>query len=49
MASVSGLIITSHLSSAQPTAGASYEMDAIAAVVLGEPLYQEVKVAYWGP
>lgn len=35
MASVSGLIITSRLSSAQPTAGASYEMDAIAAVVLG--------------
>lgn len=35
MASVSGLIITSRLSSAQPTAGTSYEMDAIAAVVLG--------------
>ena len=35
MASISGLIITSLLSSAQPTAGASYEMDAIAAVVLG--------------
>lgn len=35
MASISGLIITSRLSSAQPTAGASYEMDAIVAVVLG--------------
>ncbi len=35
MASISGLIITSRLSSAQPTAGSSYEMDAIAAVVLG--------------
>ena len=35
MASISGLIITSRLSSAQPTAGASYEMDAIAAVVRG--------------
>ena len=35
MASISGMIITSRLSSAQPTAGASYEMDAIAAVVLG--------------
>ncbi len=35
MTSISGLIITSRLSSAQPTAGASYEMDAIAAVVLG--------------
>ena len=35
MASISGLIITSRLSSAQPTAGTSYAMDAIAAVVLG--------------
>lgn len=35
MASISGLIITSRLNSAQPTAGQSYEMDAIAAVVLG--------------
>jgi ribose transport system permease protein len=35
MAAISGLIVTSRLSSAQPTAGASYEMDAIAAVVLG--------------
>ena len=35
MASISGFIITSRLSCAQPTAGASYEMDAIAAVVLG--------------
>ncbi|MGT2832563.1 ABC transporter permease subunit [Streptococcus halotolerans] len=35
MAALSGLIITSRLSSAQPTAGSSYEMDAIAAVVLG--------------
>lgn len=35
MAAMSGLIITSRLNSAQPTAGASYEMDAIAAVVLG--------------
>lgn len=38
MASISGLIITSRLSSAQPTAGTSYEMDAIAAVVLGGDL-----------
>jgi ribose transport system permease protein len=30
-----GLIVISRLSSAQPTAGVSYEMDAIAAVVLG--------------
>ena len=35
MASLSGIIITSRLNSAQPTAGGSYEMDAIASVVLG--------------
>lgn len=35
MAVISGLVLTSRLNSAQPTAGSSYEMDAIAAVVLG--------------
>lgn len=35
MASIAGIILTSRLSSAQPDAGTSYEMDAIAAVVLG--------------
>ncbi len=35
MAALSGLILTSRLNSAQPTAGAAYELDAIAAVVLG--------------
>ena len=35
LASVSALILTSRLNSAQPTAGESYELDAIAAVVLG--------------
>lgn len=35
LASLSGIILTSRLNSAQPTAGASYELDAIAAVVLG--------------
>jgi ribose transport system permease protein len=34
-AAISGMIITSRLSSAQPTAGTGYELDAIAAVVLG--------------
>ncbi|HLQ39564.1 MAG TPA: ribose ABC transporter permease, partial [Tetragenococcus sp.] len=34
-ASISGIILTSRLNSAQPTAGQSFEMDAIAAVVLG--------------
>lgn len=35
MAALSGAILTSRLNSAQPTAGTAYEMDAIAAVVLG--------------
>ena len=34
-AAVAGLIITARLSSAQPTAGMAYELDAIAAVVVG--------------
>lgn len=35
MAAIAGVILTSRLNSAQPDAGTSYEMDAIAAVVLG--------------
>ncbi|MEK5057275.1 ribose ABC transporter permease [Paenibacillus sp. FSL H7-0326] len=35
MAALAGAILTSRLNSAQPTAGDSYELDAIAAVVLG--------------
>lgn len=35
MASLAGLILTARLSSAPPTAGMGYELDAIAAVVLG--------------
>jgi ribose transport system permease protein len=35
LAALSGIILTSRLNSAQPTAGLSFEMDAIAAVVLG--------------
>jgi len=35
VAALAGAILTSRLNSAQPTAGQSYEMDAIAAVVLG--------------
>jgi ribose transport system permease protein len=34
-AALAGIIITARLSSAQPTAGQGYELDAIAAVVLG--------------
>jgi ribose transport system permease protein len=35
MAGLAGILITARLGSAQPTAGAGYELDAIAAVVLG--------------
>lgn len=35
LAAVAGLIVTARLSSAQPQAGTGYELDAIAAVVLG--------------
>ncbi|GAB3476656.1 ribose ABC transporter permease [Marinomonas epiphytica] len=35
LSALAGIIVTSRLSSAQPTAGMSYELDAIAAVVLG--------------
>jgi ribose transport system permease protein len=35
MASVAGILVTSRLNSAQPNAGASYELDSIAAVVIG--------------
>lgn len=35
LAAIAGAIITSRLNSAQPTAGTGYELDAIAAVVLG--------------
>lgn len=35
MSALAGLILTSRLNSAQPTAGTTYELDAIAAVVIG--------------
>jgi ribose transport system permease protein len=35
LAAVGGVIVTSRLDSAQPNAGISYELDAIAAVVIG--------------
>lgn len=35
MAALAGMILTSRLSSAQPDAGTSYEMDAIASIVIG--------------
>lgn len=35
LASLAGIVLTARLSSAQPTAGTGYELDAIAAVVIG--------------
>ncbi len=35
MSAIAGIILTSRLESAQPTAGVAYELDAIAAVILG--------------
>lgn len=35
LSAMAGVVLTSRLNSAQPTAGAGYELDAIAAVVLG--------------
>ncbi len=35
MAAIGGILVTSRLNSAQPNAGASYELDSIAAVVIG--------------
>jgi ribose transport system permease protein len=35
VAGIAGLVLTARLGSAQPTAGAGYELDAIAAVILG--------------
>ncbi len=35
LAAIAGMVITARLNSAQPTAGTGYELDAIAAVVLG--------------
>ena len=35
LAALAGIIVTARLSSAQPTAGSGYELDAIAAVVIG--------------
>ncbi|MGN9067036.1 ABC transporter permease [Ligilactobacillus agilis] len=48
MASVAGMILTSRLGSAQPDAGTSYEMDAIAAAVLGGSSLSGGKARMWG-
>lgn len=48
MAALSGLILLSRLSSAQPTLGESYEMDAIAATALGGTSMNGGRGHIWG-
>jgi ribose transport system permease protein len=48
LAAVGGIIVTARLDSAQPNAGASYELDAIAAVVIGGTSLNGGKGSIWG-
>ena len=48
LAAIGGIIVTSRLDSAQPDAGTSYELDAIAAVVIGGTSLSGGKGTVWG-
>jgi len=48
LAAIGGIIVTSRLDSAQPNAGTSYELDAIAAVVIGGTSLSGGKGTIWG-
>lgn len=48
LAAIGGIIITSRLNSAQPNAGVSYELDAIAAVVIGGTSLSGGRGTIWG-
>ncbi len=48
LAALGGLIVTARLDSAQPNAGISYELDAIAAVVIGGTSLSGGKGSIWG-
>jgi ribose transport system permease protein len=48
LAALGGIIVTSRLDSAQPNAGTSYELDAIAAVVIGGTSLSGGKGSIWG-
>ncbi|QJD97920.1 ribose ABC transporter permease [Mucilaginibacter robiniae] len=48
LAAIGGLIVTSRLDSAQPNAGNSYELDAIAAVVIGGTSLSGGRGSIWG-
>lgn len=48
LAAIGGIIVTSRLDSAQPNAGITYELDAIAAVVIGGTSLSGGKGSIWG-
>jgi ribose transport system permease protein len=48
LAALGGIIVTARLDSAQPNAGTSYELDAIAAVVIGGTSLSGGKGSVWG-
>ena len=48
LAAIGGIIVTSRLDSAQPNAGMGYELDAIAAVVIGGTSLSGGKGSVWG-
>ena len=48
MAAVAGLLVTARLDSAQPNAGSGYELDSIAAVVIGGTSLSGGKGSLWG-
>ncbi|MES2773833.1 MAG: ribose ABC transporter permease [Bacteroidota bacterium] len=48
LAALGGIIVTSRLDSAQPNAGISYELDAIAAVVIGGTSLSGGRGSVWG-
>jgi ribose transport system permease protein len=48
LAALGGIIVTARLDSAQPNAGVSYELDAIAAVVIGGTSLSGGKGSVWG-
>jgi ribose transport system permease protein len=48
LAAVAGIIVTARLDSAQPNAGTSYELDAIAAVVIGGTSLSGGRGSIWG-
>lgn len=48
LAAIGGIIVTSRLDSAQPNAGVSYELDAIAAVVIGGTSLNGGRGSVWG-